>query len=270
MLLCGFLGRHKLVWSGLKELKLLLALGTAGRVVGPAGVLDNVCAFLSWALRSSHLPKRQGDIPNALFVFTNGAQAPKAPSSHQISTPGGRFSSGLCWMLPSLSSWVFAPQRGLCRVFSPSWHIWALEEPLRAGGRWSWDVQGQAWLAVRSHPVQAVQTRGWGTPGAALARVCPLMCHPPGTAWPQPCREWAPLPGLLSLSSGHSQGCHRGHQWKLFCTASSLLSPSLGKKWVGLVKPSPQRSDLSGREWRFWLKRKDLVPSAQPRATAGW
>lgn len=26
MLLCGFLGRHKLLWSGLKELKLLLAL----------------------------------------------------------------------------------------------------------------------------------------------------------------------------------------------------------------------------------------------------
>lgn len=65
MLFCGFLSTHKLLGSGLKKLKLLLALETAGSLVGPVGALGHVHGFLRWTLRSSHLLARQGDIPNA-------------------------------------------------------------------------------------------------------------------------------------------------------------------------------------------------------------
>ena len=72
MLFCGFLSRHNLSGSGLKKLKLLLALETAGSLAGPARALGHVHAFLRRTLRSSHLLTRQGDIPNASFVFKNG------------------------------------------------------------------------------------------------------------------------------------------------------------------------------------------------------
>lgn len=54
MLLWGFLGRHKLLWSGLEELRLLLARDAAA-VVG-AAALGSVCAFLGGAeeLTPSH------------------------------------------------------------------------------------------------------------------------------------------------------------------------------------------------------------------------
>lgn len=98
MLLCGFFsGRHKLSWSDLKELKLLLALD-------PAAALDNVCAFLRWALRGSHLLTRQGDIPNAVFIFKNGAQAPEAPQKPSDLHSCWKVLLWVCWMLSSLSS----------------------------------------------------------------------------------------------------------------------------------------------------------------------
>lgn len=184
---------------------------------GAAGALDNVRAFLRWALRSSHLLTRQGDIPTALFVFTNGAQAPKAPQQ-----PSDLHSwwKVLLW---GLLDAVLTQFLGVCssegapKGFSPSWHMWALDEPLRAGGRWSWDVQGEAWLAVWPHPVPPVQPEGWGTPGAALARVSPhcSASHPPGTAWPPvllrtPCsarpvllvhRAWPGLPSRALMGT---------------------------------------------------------------------
>lgn len=101
-----FSGRHKLWWPGVKELKLLLALDTAA-------ALDDVCAFLRWALRGSHLLTRWGDIPNALFICKNGAQAPKAPQKSSDLRSCWKVLLWVCWMLSSLNSWVFAPQRGL-------------------------------------------------------------------------------------------------------------------------------------------------------------
>lgn len=79
-----FLSRHKLLWSGLKELKLLLALDTAV-------ALGNAPAFLRSALGGSHLLRGQGHIPNVLFVFKNEAQAPEAPQ--QPSDPH------CCWFI---------------------------------------------------------------------------------------------------------------------------------------------------------------------------
>lgn len=160
---------------------------------------------------------KAGDIPTALFVFTNGAQAPKAPQQ-----PSDLHSwwKVLLW---GLLDAVLTQFLGVCssegapKGFSPSWHMWALDEPLRAGGRWSWDVQGEAWLAVWPHPVPPVQPKGWGTPGAALARVSPhgSASHPPGTAWPPvllrtPCsarpvllvhRAWPGLPSRALMGT---------------------------------------------------------------------
>lgn len=46
MLFYGFLSRSKLSGSGLKKLRLLLALETTGSLVGPARVLGHVRASL--------------------------------------------------------------------------------------------------------------------------------------------------------------------------------------------------------------------------------
>lgn len=151
MLLCGFFGRHKLLWSALKELKLLLALDTAG-------ALDNVSAFLRWALRASHLLTGQGDTPNALFVFKIKPRLPRYLSSPQIPA-AGRFSSGGCWMLSSLSSWCLLPEGGSEGFFSFLGH---LGTGRGSDGRWEVElgVQGEAWWAVRSHPVPPEQAGG--------------------------------------------------------------------------------------------------------------
>lgn len=196
MLLCGFLGRHKLLWSGPEELKLLLALDTAGGVVGPAGALDNVHAFLRWALRISHLT-RQGHIPNALFVFKKGAQAPNAPHS--------------CWkillwdLLYAVLTQFLAvcSSEGALEGFSP--FLAHMGTGRASDGRWKveLDVQGEAWLAVGSHPVPPVQPGGWGTPWAK----CPLTAQIPPLAWPGPHSRTF----LLSLSTGHGQGFQHGH-----------------------------------------------------------
>lgn len=78
---------------------------------------------LRGALRSSHLLTRQGDIPNGLLVFKNGAQAPKAPQQ-----PSDLHSccKVLLWALLDavlISSWLFAPQRGSEGFFSFLAHV---------------------------------------------------------------------------------------------------------------------------------------------------
>lgn len=206
MLLCGFLGRHKLLWSGLKELKLLLALDTAGGVVGPAGALDNVRAFLRWALRSSHLLTRQGDIPTALFVFTNGAQAPKAPQQ-----PSDLHSwwKVLLW---GLLDAVLTQFLGVCssegapKGFSPSCHMWALDEQAPEG-RWEVELgcagRGLVGSVAPSCSTSAARGLGdtWGSPGPSVPS---LLSIPP------PWHGLAPSPAENTLLCQACSPCPQG------------------------------------------------------------
>lgn len=89
---------------------------------------------------------------------------------------------GFSWGLPGailssafdhlLSEWALMG-------FSPLWHIRALEEPPRGLWKLGSPVLGcvsRLGSQHGSHPVAAAQIMGWGTPGAALAKMSPLFC----------------------------------------------------------------------------------------------
>lgn len=130
MLFCGFRSRHKLSGSGLKKLKLLLTLETAVGLVGPAGELGHVPAFLRWSSRSSHLLTRQGDIQTHYLSLKmcHSLQVTPAAMGSLVLQEGLLGAVAAQFLAVCSSEWAL-------KGFPPLWCLRVFKEPLRAGER---------------------------------------------------------------------------------------------------------------------------------------